>query len=218
MERTEKACVVPLKAAWNDLGSWQSFYESSDKDEAGNACAGDVVQLESANCYLHSSHRLVAALGLEGLCIVETADAVLVLPKERSQDVRKLQEELAKRNRQEIDTHLRVYRPWGSYEVLVLGERFQVKRLIVKPGAVLSLQLHHHRAEHWVVVRGTAEVTVNDEVIMLREEQSINIPLGSRHRLKNPGRILLEIIEIQTGSYLGEDDIVRFEDTYGRIR
>lgn len=218
MEHTDKACMVPLKAKWNDLGSWESFYESSPKDEAGNACTGDVVQLESSNCYLYAGHRLLATLGLEDLCVVETADAVLVLPRERSQEVRKLQEELARRKRQEIDTHVCVYRPWGSYEVLVLGDRFQVKRLVVKPGAVLSLQLHHHRAEHWVVVRGTAKVTLGDEELMLMEEQSVNIPLAVRHRLENPGRIPLEIIEIQTGSYLGEDDIVRFEDTYGRLR
>jgi mannose-1-phosphate guanylyltransferase/mannose-6-phosphate isomerase len=217
MEHTDKAAMTPLTADWNDMGSWEAFYAVSDKDEAGNALSGDVVQLDSRNCHLHAEHRLVAAVGLDGISVVETADAVLVLRRERSQDVKLLLEELKRRGRQETDTHLRVYRPWGSYEVLVVGDRFQVKRIIVTPGAVLSLQLHHHRAEHWVVVRGTARVSVGDEDILLHEEQSTYIPLGIRHRLANPGRILLEIIEIQTGSYLGEDDIVRFEDSYGRI-
>ena len=217
MEHTKKACVVPFDASWNDMGSWQAFYECAPKDAAGNACIGDVVHLESKGCYIHSSHRLVAALGLEDVDIVESADAVLVLPRERSQDVKLLTDELKRRKRSETDTHLKVYRPWGSYECIALGERFQVKRLIVNPGAVLSLQKHHHRAEHWVVVRGTAKVTVNDAEIILREDESSYIPLGAMHRLENPGRIPLEVIEIQTGSYLGEDDIVRFEDTYGRV-
>ena len=217
MEHTDKAAVAPLLARWNDMGSWEAFYEAEDKDERGNACSGDVLQFDSRDCYLHSEHRLVAALGLEGISVVETADAVLVLKRERSQDVKILLEEMKRRGRPEIDTHLRVYRPWGSYEVLAGGDRFQVKRIVVNPGAVLSLQLHHHRAEHWVVVRGTAMVSVGDEDVLLREDQSTYIPLGVRHRLSNPGRIPLEIIEIQTGSYLGEDDIVRLEDSYGRI-
>lgn len=216
MERTARACVAPLEARWNDMGSWEAFYETGDKDDRGNVRHGDVIQVESRNCYLHSNHRLVAALGVEGLSVVETADAVLVLPSERSQDVKLLLEELKQRGRPETDTHLKVHRPWGSYETLVLNERFQVKRIIVKPGATLSLQMHHHRAEHWVVVHGTAKVTVGDKDVILTEDQSSYIPLGTRHRLENPGRIPLEIIEIQTGSYLGEDDIVRFEDTYGR--
>lgn len=216
MERTAKACMAPLTAEWNDMGSWDAFYETGDKDAEGNVRHGDVIQLESRNCYLHSSHRLVAALGIEDVSVVETADAVLVLPKARSQDVRLLLAELKRRNRPETDTHLKVYRPWGSYETLVFDERFQVKRIIVNPGAALSLQLHHHRAEHWVVVHGTARVTVGEREVILTEDQSSYIPLGTRHRLENPGRIPLEIIEIQTGSYLGEDDILRFEDTYGR--
>ena len=198
------------------MGSWEAFYEAGTKDDQGNACTGDVLQLDSHDCYLHSGHRLVAALGLEGISVVETADAVLVLRRDRSQDVKNLLEELKRRGRPEIDTHLRVYRPWGSYEVLATGDRFQVKRIMVNPGAVLSLQMHHHRAEHWVVVRGTAMVSVGGEDILLREDQSTYIPLGIQHRLCNPGRIPLEIIEIQTGSYLGEDDIVRLEDSYGR--
>jgi len=217
MEQTQKACVTPLSAAWNDMGSWEAFYGSSDRDENGNARTGDVIELESKNCYLHSNHRLIAAIGLDGISVVETADAVLIMPRERCQDVKLLLEELKKRERPETDTHVKVYRPWGSYEALVLGERFQVKRIIVKPGGILSLQMHHHRAEHWVVVRGTAKITVGDKELVLKEDESTYIPLGKRHRLENPGCIPLEIIEIQTGSYLGEDDIVRFEDTYGRV-
>jgi mannose-1-phosphate guanylyltransferase/mannose-6-phosphate isomerase len=216
MERTEKACVTPLLATWNDMGSWEAFYGSSDRDENGNARTGDVIELESKNCYLHSNHRLVAAIGLDGISVVETADAVLVMPRERSQDVKLLLEEMKKQERPEIDTHLKVYRPWGSYETLDLGERFHVKRIIVRPDGILSLQKHHHRAEHWVVVRGTAKITVGEKELTLREDESTYIPLGVKHRLENPGCIPLEIIEIQTGSYLGEDDIVRFEDTYGR--
>lgn len=217
MEHTRKACMAPLGAAWNDMGSWEAFYDAADKDEQGNAVSGDVIQKDSRNCYLHASHRLVAALGLDGICVVETADAILIMPRERSQDVKALLEELKLRNRPETDTHLRVYRPWGSYETLALGPRFQVKRIIVNPGGILSLQMHHHRAEHWVVVSGTARVTVDETSKVLKEDESTYIPLGFRHRLENPGRIPLEIIEIQTGSYLGEDDIVRYEDTYGRI-
>ncbi len=216
MERTDKACVTPLKAEWSDMGSWKAFYDSADKDYDGNAVSGDVLHLDSRNCYLHSSHRLVAALGVENLCVVETADAVLVLPRERAQDVKLLLEELKKSERSEADAHVRVYRPWGSYENIALGDRFQVKRIIVNPGGVLSLQMHHHRAEHWVVVRGTAKIQMEERSLVLKEDESTYIPLGMRHRLENPGRIPLEIIEIQTGSYLGEDDIIRFEDTYGR--
>ena len=218
MEHTAQACMVPLSAQWNDMGSWEAFYETSAKDSTGNACVGDIVQLDTHNCYLHSSHRMVAAIGLENISVVETADAVLVVSRDRSQDVKILLEELKQRGRPETDTHLCVYRPWGSYEVLVLGDRFQVKRIVVNPGSILSLQMHHHRAEHWVVVRGTAKVTVGENEIFLKEDESTYIPLGTKHRLENPGRIPLEIIEIQTGSYLGEDDIVRFEDSYGRVQ
>lgn len=217
MEHTKKAGMVPLRAKWNDMGSWEAFYEAAPKDNQGNACSGDVLQLDSRDSYLHASHRLVAALGLDGISVVETADAVLVLPRSRSQDVKLLLEEMKRRGRPETDTHLRVYRPWGSYETLALGDRFQVKRIIVKPGGILSLQKHHHRAEHWVVVRGTASVIVGEETKTLKEDESTYIPLGKQHRLENPGRIPLEIIEIQTGSYLGEDDIVRYEDSYGRL-
>ncbi|MDL2266387.1 mannose-1-phosphate guanylyltransferase/mannose-6-phosphate isomerase [Desulfovibrio sp. OttesenSCG-928-G15] len=218
MEHTEKAAVAPLKAGWNDMGSWESFYASADKDASGNAVNGDVIVLDSKNCYVHSSHRLVAAIGLEGLSVVETADAVLVLPRDRSQEVKTLLDAMKKSKRQETDTHLRVFRPWGSYEVLAEGNRFQVKRIIVKPGGVLSMQMHHHRAEHWVVVKGTAKVTLGEQELIFKEDQSTYIPLATRHRLENPGLIPLEVIEIQTGSYLGEDDIVRYADTYGRKR
>lgn len=216
MEHTRLAAVTPLSADWNDLGSWQAFYHSAPHDQNGNAIKGDVLVEDSQNCYLHSTSRLIAALGLSGLAVVETADAVLVADLEKSQQVKKITEILAKTNRSETDTHVRVYRPWGSYQVLVMGERFQVKRIIVNPGAALSKQLHHHRAEHWVVARGVAKVTIDDRHSLLSEDQSTYIPLGAVHRLENPGRIPLEIIEIQTGSYLGEDDIVRLEDIYGR--
>lgn len=217
MERTTDACVVPLSSAWNDLGSWSAFYDTTPKDTDHNACVGDVTSHDATNCYLHSTHRLIAALGVENLVVVESADAVLVAHKDRSQDVKVLLDSLKQQGRSETQFHPKVYRPWGSYEVLAQGTRFQVKRIIVNPDAVLSLQLHHHRAEHWVVVSGTAKVTVGDEVVLLREDQSTYIPLGTVHRLKNPGKIPLEIVEIQSGSYLGEDDIVRLEDTYGRV-
>jgi mannose-1-phosphate guanylyltransferase / mannose-6-phosphate isomerase len=216
MERTQTACVVPLTAEWNDLGSWKAFYEVSPRDDRGNARVGDVVALDSDNCYLHATHRLLATLGVKNLVIVETADAVLVADWSRTQEVKKVLEKIAAAGRSEADTHVKVYRPWGSYESLAFGDRFQVKRIVVNPGKVLSLQFHHHRAEHWVVVRGTAKITVNGEVRLLGEDQSTYIPLGAHHRMENPGRIPLEIIEVQTGAYLGEDDIVRLEDSYGR--
>jgi mannose-1-phosphate guanylyltransferase/mannose-6-phosphate isomerase len=216
MERTEAACVVPLTAEWNDLGSWKAFYEVSPRDDRGNARVGDVVSLDSDNCYLHSTHRLLATLGVKDLVVVETADAVLVADWSRTQEVKKVLEKIAAEGRSEADTHVKVYRPWGSYESLSFGDRFQVKRIVVNPGKVLSLQFHHHRAEHWVVVRGTAKITVNGEVRLLGEDQSTYIPLGTVHRMENPGRIPLEIVEVQTGAYLGEDDIVRLEDSYGR--
>jgi mannose-1-phosphate guanylyltransferase/mannose-6-phosphate isomerase len=216
MERTTAACVVPLTADWNDLGSWKAFYDISARDDQGNARVGDVVALDSENCYLHATHRLLTTLGVKGLVVVETADAVLVADWSRTQEVKKLIEKLARAGRSEADTHVKVYRPWGTYESLSFGGRFQVKRIVVNPGKVLSLQFHHHRAEHWVVVRGTARITVGDEVRLISEDQSTYIPLGAVHRMENPGRIPLEIIEVQTGAYLGEDDIVRIEDSYGR--
>lgn len=217
MERTQRACVVPLAAQWSDLGSWSAFYESAPHDAQDNACVGDIIAQDSSGCYLHGTHRLVAALGVQDLVVVESADAVLVTHKARTQEVKTLLDALKKDDRSEARFHPRVYRPWGSYEVLAGGARFQVKRIIVKPGEILSLQLHHHRAEHWVVVSGTAEVTVGENISLLHEDQSTYIPLGVVHRLHNPGKIPLVIVEIQSGSYLGEDDIVRLEDTYGRI-
>jgi mannose-1-phosphate guanylyltransferase/mannose-6-phosphate isomerase len=219
MEHTRDAVVVPLPAQWNDLGSWEAFYAISAKDAHGNALHGDIVAREARNCYLHAEHRLVAALGVEDLTVVECADAVLIAPRSRHQDVKNILDDLKSRGRGECDLHKRVHRPWGSYETLAQDEgqgRFQVKRIEVRPGASLSLQYHHHRAEHWVVVRGVAKVTVGDKEILLSENESTYIPVGERHRLENPGLLPLVMVEVQSGSYLGEDDIVRLEDTYGR--
>ena len=216
MEKTDRAAVVPLTADWSDLGSWEAFYEAAPHDGDGNVRVGDVYAEGAENCYLHASNRMVAALGVSDLVVVETADSVLVADRARTQDVKNIVESLKKEGRGEAESHPLVYRPWGSYETLARGERFQVKRIIVKPGGQLSLQKHHHRAEDWVVVEGTAEITVGDKVLLYHEDQSTYIPLGTVHRLKNPGMIPLVIIEIQSGSYLGEDDIVRLEDSYGR--
>ncbi|MDY3811013.1 mannose-1-phosphate guanylyltransferase/mannose-6-phosphate isomerase [Desulfovibrio porci] len=216
MEKTPLAAVVPLDAGWNDLGSWNSVYDAASKDAAANVLVGDVLAEDVSGSYLHSSGRLVAALGVRDLVVVETGDAVLVTSKDRSQEVKNLVARLTRHGRSEKDTHLRVFRPWGWYETLALGERFQVKRIMVKSGASLSLQLHHQRAEHWVVVSGVGRITVGENLLELHADQSTYIPLGVRHRLANAGPQPLEIIEIQSGSYLGEDDIVRFEDTYGR--
>ena len=220
MERTRNAAVVPLAAQWNDLGSWEALYAISPKDEHGNALHGDVLAQEARNCYLHAEHRLVAVLGIEELTVVESADAVLVAHRSRHQDVKRVLERLQSQSRVECDLHRRVHRPWGSYEVLALDEGcgcFQVKRIEVRPGAALSLQYHHHRAEHWVVVRGTAKITLNDQEVLLSENESLYIPIGARHRLENPGMLPLVMVEVQSGTYLGEDDIVRLEDTYGRF-
>ncbi len=216
MEKTRDATVVPLAAGWSDVGSWSALHEASTADGAGNVTHGDVIAEDTRNCYVYSSDRLVATVGLEDHVVVETKDAVLVAPRSRVQDVKRLVDRLKKDKRYESSLHRQVYRPWGSYDSIDAGERFQVKRLIVKPGAVLSLQLHHHRAEHWVVVSGTARITRGEEEFLLEENQSTYIPIGVRHRIENPGMIPLHIIEVQSGSYLGEDDIVRFEDKYGR--
>lgn len=212
MERTSRTVMIPLDTSWSDLGSWNSFYEIGQKDESGNVTTGDVLLHDVRDSYIHSEKRLVAAIGIQDMAIIESGDAVLVAPRERSQDVRGIVEQLKSSGRDEYRSHPKVYRPWGSYESLVKGNGFQVKRTIVKPGASLSLQLHYHRAEHWVIVKGTAEITIDGDTSLFTENQSVYIPAGSRHRLKNPGLIPLEIIEIQTGSYLGEDDIVRIED------
>lgn len=216
MERTDKGVVVPLSCGWSDVGAWSTLWEVGDKDEQGNVVTGDVILHDAGDSYIHSSSRLVTALGVNNLVVVETADAVLVAEKDRVQDIKAIVSRLKSEQRGEVCTHTKVYRPWGSYESLVIADRFQVKRIIVNPGQRLSLQMHHHRAEHWIVVSGTAEVTRGDEVFVMSEDQSTYIPLGTKHRLANPGAIPLELIEVQSGSYLGEDDIVRFEDVYGR--
>jgi mannose-1-phosphate guanylyltransferase / mannose-6-phosphate isomerase len=208
--------MVPLDAGWNDLGAWDAVWQVAAKDAAGNSSVGDVMFEDSRNTLVHASGRLVTALGVDNVVIVETADAVLVADRERSQDVKKLVNRLDKDKRTEQSMHRKVHRPWGWYDSVDAGPRFQVKRIMVNPGATLSLQMHHHRAEHWIVVQGTAEVTCGDRKMILTENQSTYIPLGETHRLANPGKLPLEIIEVQSGSYLGEDDIVRFEDTYGR--
>jgi mannose-1-phosphate guanylyltransferase / mannose-6-phosphate isomerase len=216
MSQPERTAVVSLDAGWSDVGSWSSIWEVSPKDAAGNAARGDVCAIECKDTLIYAESKLVAAVGCENLVIVETADAVLVAPKARAQEVKAIVDWLGAQNRDERLTHRRVFRPWGSYEGVDAGERFQVKRIVVKPGASLSLQMHHHRAEHWIVVKGTARVTRGEEVFLLSENQSTYIPLGATHRLENPGTIPLEIIEVQSGAYLGEDDIVRFEDKYQR--
>lgn len=217
MEHTARAAVLPLEVGWNDVGSWAALWQVAEQDGDGNAHRGDVLALDCRDTLAWADGgRLVALLGLEDVVVVDTADAVLVARKDAVQDVRRVVAALKAQGRPEVQLHRRVYRPWGSYEAIDAGPRFQVKRITVKPGAALSLQMHHHRAEHWVVVRGTARVTRGEEVILLGENQSTYIPLGVRHRLENPGKLPLELIEVQSGGYLGEDDIVRFEDAYGR--
>jgi mannose-1-phosphate guanylyltransferase/mannose-6-phosphate isomerase len=208
--------MVPLDAGWNDLGAWEAVWQVAGKDAQGNASRGDALIADSRNTLVHATSRLVSVVGLEDVVVVETPDAVLVADRARSQDVKKIVQQLDGAQRGEHTLHRKVHRPWGWYDSIDHGPRHQVKRIMVKPGASLSLQMHHHRAEHWIVVSGTAEVTVGDKVILLSENQSTYIPLGVTHRLANPGKLPLEIIEVQSGSYLGEDDIVRFEDTYGR--
>ena len=205
-----------LDAGWSDLGAWDAVWQVAEKDEDGNASVGDALIRDSRNTFVHASSRLVTAVGLDDIVVVETKDAVLVTDRRKSQDVKQVVAALHLDGRTEQNLHRQVHRPWGSYDSIDAGARFQVKRIMVKPGASLSLQMHHHRAEHWIVVSGTAEVTNGDKVIMLTENQSTYIPLGQTHRLSNPGKVPLELIEVQSGSYLGEDDIVRFEDTYGR--
>jgi len=216
MEKTDSAAVVPLDAGWSDVGSWSSLHESLERDSSGNALRGDVLSVDTEGSFVLAESRLVATVGLKDHVVVETKDAVLVAPKGRVQDVKKLVEKIKQSGRSEHQLHREVHRPWGSYDSIENGARYQVKRLSVKPGASMSLQLHHHRAEHWIVVAGTARITRGEEVYMLEENQSTYIPLGVKHRIENPGKIPLHIIEVQSGSYLGEDDIVRFEDRYGR--
>jgi mannose-1-phosphate guanylyltransferase / mannose-6-phosphate isomerase len=208
--------MVPLDAGWSDLGAWDAVWQVGAHDGDGNAVHGDALLRNSRNTLVHATSRLVGVIGLDDVTVVETADAVLVAHRSKSGEVKDLVASLAQTGRTEASTHRRVHRPWGWYESVDQGPRFQVKRILVKPGARLSLQMHHHRAEHWIVVSGTAEVTNGESVTMLTENQSTYIPLGQTHRLANPGKLPLEIIEVQSGSYLGEDDIVRFEDSYGR--
>jgi mannose-1-phosphate guanylyltransferase/mannose-6-phosphate isomerase len=210
------AKVVPLDAGWSDVGAWDALWQAIGHDADENAVTGDVWFEDSTGNLVVAEHRLVACIGCEDMVVIETADAVLVAPKQRTQDVRTIVGRLKAAGRSEAELHRKVHRPWGWYDSIDNGERFQVKRIVVRPGATLSLQMHHHRAEHWIVVKGTAKVTRGDEVILLGENQSTYIPLGVKHRLENPGQIPLEIIEVQSGTYLGEDDIVRFEDHYGR--
>lgn len=217
MEKTDAAAVIPLTAGWSDVGSWSALWEALPKDGQGNVTNGNVYSRGVKNSYLHTEEgRILAVIGLDDVIVVDTADAVLVTKKERCQEVKEIVNLLKLANREEPFSHRKVYRPWGNYESIDRSERFQVKRITVKPGGNLSQQMHHHRAEHWIVVKGTAKITKGDEVLLLSENQSTYIPLGITHRLENPGKIDLEMIEVQSGSYLGEDDIVRFDDQYGR--
>ena len=216
MEKTARAAVLAIDVGWNDVGSWAALWQVAEQDGNGNAHHGDVLARDCRDTLAWGDGRLLALLGLRDVVVVDTADAVLVAHKDHVQDVKAIVAELKRRGRAETSLHRKVYRPWGHYDSVDVGERFQVKRITVKPGAALSLQMHHHRAEHWIVVSGTAKVTRGDEVILLGENQSTYIPLGVKHRLENPGVVPLELVEVQSGSYLGEDDIVRFEDVYGR--
>jgi mannose-1-phosphate guanylyltransferase/mannose-6-phosphate isomerase len=216
MEKTQRACVVPLNAGWNDVGSWSSIWDVHPKDAQGNVLSGDVMVHDSHNCLVHGNGKLVSVIGVDDIVVVETKDATMIVHKDRVQDVKTMVNQLDALGRSETQNHCQVYRPWGSYDSVDMGGRFQVKHISVNPGATLSLQMHHHRAEHWIVVSGTAEVTCDDKVFLLTENQSTYIPMTSVHRLSNPGKIPLEIIEVQSGSYLGEDDILRLDDVYGR--
>jgi mannose-1-phosphate guanylyltransferase/mannose-6-phosphate isomerase len=217
MEKTDKAAVVPCDLGWNDVGAWSSLWSLHQRDESGNVLQGDVIVHDSHDSFVRSDKGLTALVGVRDVVVVVTDDAVLVADKRRTQDVKAIVDQLKSANRAEHTEHRTVFRPWGSYEGLDMGDRYQVKHIMVKPGGRLSLQMHHHRAEHWIVVEGTARVTCDDKVFMLRENESTFIPLGAKHRLENPGKLPLRLIEIQSGSYLGEDDIVRFDDVYGRV-
>ena len=216
MEKTDDAVVVPIDAGWNDIGSWSSLWDISEKDGDGNSSHGDVILHGTRNSYVRADDKLIAVIGVDDLVIVSTKDALMVAHKDRTQDVKIITDILKTRTRSEWELNREVYRPWGKYDSIDKGERYQAKRITVKPGAKLSVQMHHHRAEHWVVVSGTAKVTNGDKTFMLSENESTYIPIGAIHCLENPGKVVLELIEIQSGSYLGEDDIVRFEDKYGR--
>lgn len=216
MEKTQDAVVIPLDAQWSDVGAWSALWDISEKDSAGNVRKGDVIVHNSTNSYFNAEQKMIAAVGVDNLVVIETKDAVLVANKDQVQDVKEIVEHLKSNGRTEHHIHREVYRPWGKYDSIDYGERDQVKRITVNPGEKLSIQMHHHRSEHWIVVAGTAKVTNGEQTILVSEDQSTYIPLGTIHALENPGKIPLEMIEVQTGSYLGEDDIVRFEDRYGR--
>ena len=218
MEKTESAVVVPMDAGWNDIGSWSSLWDVSDKDVDGNATTGEAISIDTTNSYIRSEERLAVTIGVDNLVVVDTKDALMVATKDRVQDVKQVVQRLKEDGRSEFEFHREVYRPWGKYDSIDHGERYQVKRITVKPGAKLSVQMHHHRAEHWIVVSGTAKVTKGEETFLLAENESTYIPVGVVHALENPGKVELELIEVQSGSYLGEDDIVRFEDLYGRVK
>ncbi len=217
MEKTAEAKVLPIDVGWSDVGSWSALWQVADQDGDGNVHRGDVMSENCRNTFVWSGNRLVSILGLENMIVVDTDDALLVAHQDHVQDVKKIVTRLKAESRSQAVHHRQVYRPWGSYTSVDNGERFQVKRIVVKPGAALSLQMHHHRAEHWIVVSGTARVTCDEDILVLTENQSTYIPLGSKHRLENIGELPLELIEVQSGSYLGEDDIVRFDDVYGRV-
>lgn len=217
MERTSKAVVIPLDIGWSDVGSWSALWELGDKDDAGNVISGDVVAIDTEETYIRGNGRLVTTLGVKDLVVVDTGDAVLIANKDSVQDIRSLVTKLKELGRSETETHARVHRPWGYYESIEAGDRYQVKHLMVEPGAALSMQMHHHRAEHWVVVKGTARVVLGNKDMLISENESTYIPIGTPHRLENPGKVPLSVIEVQSGCYLGEDDITRFDDIYGRI-
>ncbi|WP_114281402.1 mannose-1-phosphate guanylyltransferase/mannose-6-phosphate isomerase [Thalassospira marina] len=216
MEHTDKSVIIPMNSGWSDVGSWSALSQQKKENSDRNVCIGDIITEKTTNSYLHSTSRLIATVGIDNLVVVETKDAILISNKDNVQNVKYIVNKLKYENRSEQHSHREVYRPWGKYESVDIGERYQVKRITVKPGEKLSVQMHHHRAEHWIVVSGTAKVTIGTKTTLLSENQSTYIPLGEVHALENPGKIPLEIIEVQSGTYLGEDDIIRFEDRYGR--
>ena len=218
MEKTKNAEVVRMPNIWNDVGSWSAMHDIHESDEAGNIFKGDVIAKETKNSFVLSNHRLVTTLGVEDLIIIDTQDALLVANKHNAQDVKKIVDELTARERDEVNVHAEVFRPWGKYQTIDIGGRYQVKRISVRPHQKLSTQMHHHRAEHWIVVKGTAKVFNGEDTLLITENESTYIPIGEIHSLENPGMVPLELIEVQTGSYLGEDDIVRFDDLYGRVK
>jgi len=217
MEKTDSAAMVPLDAGWSDVGSWTSLWETADKDDSGNVCVGDTILENTKHSYINAEQRLVSVIGLEDVIVVETKDAVMVAHKDDAQSIKNVVNKLKAEKRPEFEFHREVFRPWGSYDSIDSGARFQVKRITVKPGEKLSVQMHHHRAEHWIVVSGSANVTIDDNTQLVTENESVYIPIGAVHALENPGKIPLELIEVQSGAYLGEDDIVRFSDRYGRV-